>query len=76
MSDDDPQFESPDVLVTTVDKFDKFLKSVFFRRPRVADDGACAHPEVDPLERCRLCNITMDEAAYAFRDYVYRDAQP
>jgi len=30
-------------------------------RDRYAADGSCAHPDVDPFERCRLCGADVSE---------------
>lgn len=44
-------------------------------RPRLAGDGSCAHPDVDPADRCRLCFIPMDAAAYEHRERAWLDSQ-
>jgi hypothetical protein len=75
MSDDDTQFERPDISITRVGWVESFLAKYVYARPLFANDGGCAHPEVDLLERCRLCNITMNEGAYTFRESQFHESQ-
>jgi hypothetical protein len=43
--------------------------------PSLAMDGSCAHPSIDPADRCRMCAIEMDDEARIHREQAWLDAQ-